>query len=136
MAVEDILESLAETSQFLDECGMKVWASLLRDQESEIAEANRDGKPRRVKRRVKKLKQYFGGMGSLNDLVISKDNRNLHPQLSEEEADRRLGNLLDQLFMWCLFWNYDRETALRTYQQLLQRYPHELPPRVRHAFGR
>ena len=136
MSVLNLLESLAETSQFLDECGMKVWASLLRDQESEIAEANRDRKPRRIKRQVEKLKQYFGGMGSLNDVVISKDNRNLHPRFSEEEADRRLGNLLDQLFMWCLFWNYDQETALRTYQQLLQQYPDELPPRVRHAFGR
>src|SRR2546422_11037643 len=105
MAVEDILESLAETSQFLDECGMKVRASLLRDQESEIAEANRDGKPRRIKRRVKKLKQYFGGMRSLNDLVISKDNRHLHPQLSEEGADRRPGTLSNQRFMRRLFWN-------------------------------
>jgi hypothetical protein len=114
---------------------MTAWASKLRERGREIADSIRDGNRRRVARGVKALKKYFGAMGSLNDLVISEMNRNLHPGLSETAANERLDRLLDELFMWCLFWDLEREAALKAYRQLLQKHPHNLPPRIRHAFG-
>jgi hypothetical protein len=70
---------------------------------------------------VQTLQSYFGGMGSLNDIILCQENQNLPIGRGMEEANKELDDLLDEIFSYL---HADPSPA----------GPSELPPRIRHAF--
>jgi hypothetical protein len=91
------------------------WQAILRDIRQGLAsEASQ-------REAVKTLQSYFGGMGSLNDIILCQENQNLPPGRGMEEAKKELDDLLDEIFGYLV---PDSSPA----------DPSELPPRIRYAF--
>ncbi|MPY88651.1 MAG: hypothetical protein GEU99_12085 [Luteitalea sp.] len=78
---EQLLKTLAEAAQLLQECGEDRWARWLDSDRQRILVGDRDG--------LEHLLSAFGGMGSINDLLIHPANG--HPvteELAPEINDR------------------------------------------------
>lgn len=74
---------------------------------------------------------YFGGMGSLNDLVFCPENENAPTGYTMEDANRELERLLDRIYR-CLSL-YGVSAATRA-AWLRQENESELPIRIRASF--
>lgn len=84
---------------------------------------------------VAELRTLFGGMGSLNDIVLCEANGNLPPGWSEARANRRLGRALDTLFRESTL--FGEPWGARVWWSFAARSLRpELPPRIRYAFRR
>ena len=72
---------------------------------------------------IERLKGYFGGMGSLNDVFLCASNNNVPAGRDEAEANKELGDVLDRIFA-LVFPEEARVSGFR------------FPPRILHAFRR
>jgi hypothetical protein len=79
------------------------------------------------------LKRYFGGMGSLNDVVFCAENNNIPNGYTAEDANRELKNLLDRIFREASL--YGAPDSARS-EWLRLESGTELPLRVLNAFRR
>jgi Domain of unknown function (DUF6966) len=101
------------------------WSTALHDVAQRIATGpDRDAA-------LQELKGYFGGMGSLNDILFCETNRNIPAGSTAEAANGELDRLLDRVFReLCLLGVAppDRKEWLALEAEA------ELPPRVQNAF--
>ena len=86
-----------------------------------------------LSRAMEELRRYFGGMGSLNDLVFCAQNNNIPKGYTEEAANRELGQLLDQIYR-CLSL-YGAPAAIRENWRR-EESESDLPLRIRDSFRR
>ena len=78
------------------------------------------------------LLKYFGGMGSLNDLYICEENKNVPAGMTPEKANQEFEQVLNDVFR-------DASLIDATPQQIAKwkaaENSGELPPRIGKAFG-
>ena len=84
---------------------------------------------------LKLLDNYFGGMGSLNDVVFTERNKNLPIGYTEKEANKKFEILLDKLFKDYKLLN---GTILDKIKWEVNRFKNrkKLPTRILNAFSR
>jgi hypothetical protein len=81
------------------------------------------------------LGSYFGGMGSLNDLVFCFANGNVPANYTEVRANEEFGFLLDRCFKEFQLINASFLDRIHWWW-LERRHDGELPPRIKNAFAR
>src|ERR1051326_2368774 len=93
-----LFQDLDRLRRLLVSAGDKHWPSILQSIAVRIwSPENRDAA-------LTELKRYFGGMGSLNDIVFCDVNQNIPPGYTGDAATRELDELLDRIFRrLCLF---------------------------------
>jgi hypothetical protein len=83
---------------------------------------------------LRELEQSFGGMGSLNDIYICPENRNVPAEQSTEAANNELDRLLDAVFRELMLVEASPAARLmwRWYEWRRRRDP---APRIMRAFA-
>lgn len=81
------------------------------------------------------LDNCFGGMGSLNDLVLSVTNQNLPEGWSEEAANDHLNRLLNRVFKENRLVGKSRFDRFK-WKLLEIKHRNDLPPRILNSFSR
>jgi hypothetical protein len=130
LAINDLKYSLEKLIDFLRKSHEVSWANDLEEQYHKILKAIEIKDLIGVEKYIETITPYFGGMGSLNDIVICRANRNVPRGLSGIMANRKLNKMLDDLFMWCFFWNIETNHAKKIYADYLRTHPNDLPPRM------
>jgi hypothetical protein len=110
MTLDDLLQSLDKTASVLDEAGWWEWAKTLREHRELVERASTEKNERNLSRCVNEIKDFFGGMGSLND--IGGPIRGKMADKEEKSAESLIEDQLDDLFLQCLFWKTERQEAL------------------------
>lgn len=110
MTLDDLLQSLDKTASVLDEAGWWEWAKTLREHGALVERARAEKNDKNLSRCVADIKDFFGGMGSLND--IGGPIRGRMVDKEEKLAASLIQDQLDDLFLQCLFWKTERQEAL------------------------
>jgi len=117
MTLDDLLQSLSKTASVLDEAGWSEWARTLREYGVLVEQASTEKNDKNLRRRVAEIKDFFGGMGSLNDVggsiggkITDKEEKSVASLIEEQ---------LDDLFLQCLFWKTDKHEALLRKERML-----------------
>jgi hypothetical protein len=113
---QQLLISLEAVIAFLSSHQETHWARMLQETQTDLQE------PATAARALSRLSSMFGGMGSLNDLVLT-------PTAVNAEFSR----LLDALFRDLKLYNGTHQD-LAEWQRLEDQYKDDPPPRVKHAF--
>jgi hypothetical protein len=89
-----LISALSEVINFLDQCGTaeKLWENNLREIKNELLNKETFDEA------LFKLKRYFGGMGSLNDIYFCETNKNLPKGAKIEDFNSKWKMLLSNLF--------------------------------------
>jgi hypothetical protein len=103
------------------------WVKILQDIRTDLS-----SEPKKLEA-ISLFRQYFGGMGTLNDILFCEYNKNVPPHLSEEDANLIFAKLLDRCFRELKLINgtfFDR-----LYWRILE-FVHkgELSPRIKNSF--
>lgn len=130
MAINDLIDSLEKVIDFLRKSNEISWANDLEEQYSKIQKAFKKKDLTSMENSVDTIKSYFGGMGSLNDIIICRANKNVPKGFSQIMANKKLEKLLDDVFMWCFFWNIETNNAKKIYLDYLRTHPSDLHPRI------
>lgn len=113
---QHLIESIDALAKFLSRQGERIWAERLTEIRAGLATPQSEAKA------LFHLGEFFGGMGSLNDLVMD-----------DAEKDTECGLLLDAVFRdFKLFYATPGDRL--AWKQLEQENKEGLPPRIRHAF--
>jgi hypothetical protein len=134
MAIDDLIDSLERLIDFLNKSHEFAFARDLDKQYRRILEAVQMNDRTGIKESIEKIKSFFGGMGSLNDIAICRANRNVPSGLAMIGANTRLDKMLDDLFMWCCLWNVESTRAKKIYEKYIEDHPSDLPLRMSRTF--
>jgi len=110
MTLDDLLQSLDKTASVLDEAGWWEWAKTLREHRVLVDQSRTEKNDRNLSRCVAEIKEFFGGMGSLND--IGGPIRGKMADKEEKSAASLIEDQLDDLFLQRLFWKTEKHEAL------------------------
>ena len=122
-------DALQEVINFLEQTSEKYWANELRKIDKRLIDKEQREKA------LEDLDNYFGGMGSLNDLYFCEANENLPDGQSEKKVNAQLDKLLNVLYKKLSLLNASPIT--RAYWEWLEwRYRNEPPPRIKKTFRR
>jgi len=121
-----VREALSRVIAVLDEVNSP-WVQPLRLLRSRLA------MPSKASAAAAELRSLFGGMGSLNDILIDERNGNLSPERDARALSRELDRRLDTLFLEVD--SCERGSWVRAWRILKARLaPHGPPPRILNAF--
>jgi hypothetical protein len=92
--VTSVISALSEVINFLNQCGTGeiFWQNNLIEIKNELL--NKET----FEEALFRLKNYFGGMGSLNDLYFCETNKNLPKNVNVEDFNLKWKTLLNCLF--------------------------------------
>jgi hypothetical protein len=119
MAIADLVESLDRNASVLKQAYWDYWSKELAERSSEMKAAVAEGDTKAVKKIVAHVKEYFGGMGSLNDIGGVVHGKTVDGRRGES-ADLLLKEQLDDLFFHCLFWRAAGQEAQTRYNTIMK----------------
>lgn len=112
---EELSRSLGALIDFLSKQEQFRWAELLRNVKADLQTPNET-------QALSRLSEFFGGMGSLNDLVFKGPG-----------ADSEASRLMDAVFRDMKIYHGGPEHRAQ-WAKLEEEHKGELPPRLKHAF--
>lgn len=121
----NLTESLIQLIDFFTLANMTFWVNKINPILAKI------GSSHSQKKAVKSLLKFFGGMGSLNDIYICDQNKNIPLGFTEKEANQKLKELLDRVFRDACLLN---ATTQQVADWLEAEESSELPLRIARTF--
>lgn len=120
-----LIKAIDELMDFLAKANQKHWVNILSEIKNDL------NHPDKRDNALKTLGQYFGGMGSLNDIWFSQKHA---PQgYSPEQANLKLDKLLDNLFKEYKLFGVP--LIGRILWKILEfKHKKDVPPRIKNAF--
>ncbi|HOA07633.1 MAG TPA: hypothetical protein PK419_05125 [Spirochaetota bacterium] len=88
-----LIEKLETLTGYLEQCNVSPWSKYFRISLQMII--NRDGEG------INEILSYYGGMGSFNDLYISKLNGHSISEKDESKVNRTISDLSNEIYMLC-----------------------------------
>ena len=118
------IEGIVVLLESVDE---KFWSTKLREASTALADKNKQALT------LRQFKDYFGGMGSLNDIYLSDINKNLPTGFTAREANKKLSRLLDRCFKE--YRLLGAPLPIRMLWRILEwKHRGEIAPRIKNAF--
>jgi hypothetical protein len=122
VTIEGLVESMHRLADFMDKTLLVEQGKRIRALGEEIQKEKYDGGIETVKPLVAEMLGYFWGWGGgLFDIVFLK-NEHIPEGMTVESANTTYDALLDDLFFNLLFWDTEKEEALRTYEEMTNLY--------------
>jgi uncharacterized protein DUF6966 len=123
--LDQLTADLNRLQQLLAKSGGGGWVSILQ------GIATRLWQPDTRAQALKELKEYFGGMGSLNDVYFCEENKNIPTGYTAEAAQQELNALLDRTFRGVSIFG---GSAAERSEWAEWEASSGLPPRIQNAF--
>ena len=108
-------------AEFMDKTFLAESTKGVRDLRAEIDRARREGRPDNLKECLVELRSYFEGWGGgFYDILFGHGNDNIPDEMTAEDANNAFRGLLDDLFFNLLFWDTEKEKALKVYRKAVR----------------
>ena len=125
--VTKVISALQEVIDFISKTPEKIWEKTLTDIKNRLL------KKRKRKKALANLENFFGGMGTLNDIYFCETNKNLPKGTLEKDFNTTWNELLDVLFKELRLVGAS-STDREEWEKLEEECCDELPPRIKKAF--
>lgn len=96
---DQITEVVGQLADLLGHYQVRFWSSEFKDAHQKLRDAAANGWENDVLAFVRKIRSWYGGMGSFNDLVITKDNGDQIADEEESSANQHLQELSNRLYL-------------------------------------
>ena len=114
---------MTRLADFMDKTSLAEQGREIRALGVEILKEKTEGHIEAVKPLVAKVTGYFWGWGGgLFDVAFSEESESIPEGMTADSASATYNALLDNMFFNLLFWDTEKEKALRTHEEMIARY--------------
>jgi len=123
MAIDDLSESMTNLAEFMDKTFLNDIAKEIRNLRNEIEKVRNENRIDDLKSLIIEIRKYFEGWGGgLCDILFCKENNNIPEGMTKEFANETYAKLLDDLFFNILFWDTEKNKALKKFHKAMNIY--------------